>query len=271
MRRPSGCCEDLRVVVDLPFEPAMELVGVFVGALSGALAGVRKRFDIFGIVVMAWAAGLGGGIMRDVVIGSIPPVGIARWEYIATACAAGVLMFFLHPRMGRARRVVLVLDSGALALFSVVGTLKALELGVGATASVCAGVLTGVGGGVLRDLLSAEVPVVLHHRQLYAIPSLLGATVTAILWQTGTLTVVTSSAVVVGVFALRLLALRYRLQAPGPWSGGLGAGQRGRAGWRGRGRQGARATGARGGARRGRAGHGRGRSAPGTVSGKIDE
>ncbi len=257
MRRPAGCCEDRCVVVDLPFEPAMELVGVFVGALSGALAGVRKRFDIFGIVVMAWAAGLGGGIMRDIVIGAIPPVGISRWEFIATACAAGVLMFFLHPRMVRARRVVLVLDSGALALFSVVGTLKALELGVGPTASVCAGVLTGVGGGVLRDLLSAEVPVVLHHRQLYAIPSLLGATVTAVLWLTDALTVVTSSAVVLGVFALRLLALRYRLQAPGPWSGGrLGGGRLG--GGRGR--------------RPNRVGRARGRrGTTDAVSGKIDE
>lgn len=256
MRRPAGCCEDRPVALDLPFEPVMELVGVFVGGLSGALAGVRKRFDIFGIVVMAWTAGLGGGILRDVVIGAIPPVGISRWDFIATACLAGVLCFFLHPWVGRTRRVVLVLDSGALALFSVVGTVKGLELGVGPTASVCAGVLSGIGGGVLRDLLSAEVPVVLHHRQLYAIPSLLGAACTAVLWLSGALTVVTASAAVLGVFALRILALRYRLEAPGPWSGGLPGTRRAR---------GSRGRPAR---RRGRAGARRGGPAP---SGKIDQ
>ncbi|WP_448060287.1 trimeric intracellular cation channel family protein [Cellulomonas hominis] len=204
---------------DLPLEPVLELVGVFVGALSGGLAAVRKQFDIFGILVLAWAAGLGGGLMRDVLIGDVPPVGISHWELIVTACLAGVLMSFLHLRIDRARRVIVVLDAGALALFSVVGTLKGLELGAGATASVCVGVITGVGGGVLRDLLTGEVPVVLHHRQLYAIPAVLGASLTAVLWLTSNLTVVTSLLAVALVFALRVGSLRFHLQAPGPWHG----------------------------------------------------
>jgi uncharacterized membrane protein YeiH len=210
----------LRVMVDLPLEPLMELVGVFVGALSGGLAAVRKGFDIFGILVLAWAAGLGGGIVRDVLIGAIPPVGISQWEFIATACAAGLVTWALHPRLGRVRRFILVLDAGALALFSVVGAVKALEYGVGATAAVCAGVITGVGGGVLRDLLTAEVPVVLHHRQLYAIPSVIGATLTVVLWQLDVLTGATAIGAVAVVLVLRLVALRFRLQAPGPWVGG---------------------------------------------------
>lgn len=207
----------LPVPVDLPLQPVLELLGVFVGALSGGLAAVRKGFDIFGIVVLAWVAGLGGGILRDVLIGAVPPVGIAQWEFVATACAAGLVTWAAHPGLSRLRRFVLVLDAGALALFTVVGTVKALEHGTGATAAVCAGVITGVGGGVLRDLLTGEVPVVLHHRQLYAIPSVLGAGLVAVLWHEDALTVATEVVAVVVVLGTRLVALRFRLQAPGPW------------------------------------------------------
>ncbi|MFS0698780.1 trimeric intracellular cation channel family protein [Cellulomonas sp. 179-A 4D5 NHS] len=204
---------------DLPLQPLTELVGVFVGGLSGGLAAVRKQFDVFGIVVLAWAAGLGGGLIRDVLVGAVPPVGVARWEFIVTAFAAGIVMYFFHPRLERARRVIAVLDAGALALFSVVGTLKGLELGAGATASVCVGVITGVGGGVLRDLLTGEVPVVLHHRQLYAIPAVVGASLTAVLWTTSTLTLLTELLAVAVVFVLRVVAMRLHLSAPGPWRG----------------------------------------------------
>ena len=149
----------------------------------------------------------------------MPPVGISNWRFIATAVAGATLIYFFHPRLERARRFIVVLDAGALALFSVVGTTKGLEYGTTLTAAVIVGVMTGVGGGVLRDLLSGEVPVVLHHRQLYAIPALLGSTVTAVLWWQGVLTTATSVAVVVAVFVLRVMALRYQLKAPGPWRG----------------------------------------------------
>jgi len=204
---------------DLPLEPYLEIAGVFVGALSGALAGVRKQFDAFGIAVLAWAAGLGGGLLRDVLIGAIPPVGISDWRFVLTTLLAAGVMYFFHPRIERARRMVIVLDAGALALFTVVGTVKGLEYGVPLLAAVFVGVLTGVGGGVLRDLLSGEVPVVLHHRQLYAIPSVLGAALTVGLWDAGVLGSVGTASVVLGIFALRMLALRYKVSAPGPWRG----------------------------------------------------
>jgi len=207
------------VAPDISLMPVIELSGVFVGALSGGLAAVRKQFDIFGIVVLAWAAGLGGGLLRDVLIGVAPPVGISDWRFIVVACLAGVVMYLFNPRLERARRMILVLDAGALALFSVAGTLKALELGVGPVAAVSAGILTGIGGGVLRDLLTGEVPVVLHQRQLYAVPAVIGAVLTALLWVTGALTVITAGAAVGVVFTLRVAALRFRIQAPGPWTG----------------------------------------------------
>lgn len=215
----SACCDDARVVPDIPFEPVLEVVGVFVGAMSGALAAVRKQFDVFGILVLGWATGLGGGMLRDVLIGAVPPVGISDWRLIATAVAGGLVMYFFHPRLARARRVIVVLDAGALAVFTVVGTVKGLEHGTTAVAAVLVGVMTGAGGGVLRDLLTGEVPVVLHDRQLYAIPALAGAALTVLLWEADVSSPWSLSAVVLGIFALRMLALRFQLHAPGPWRG----------------------------------------------------
>ncbi len=208
---------------EIPLQPVLEVIGVLVGAMSGALAGVRKQFDVFGILVLGWAAGLGGGMLRDVLIGAVPPVGISDWRFIVTAIAGGLLMYFFHPRLERARRFIVILDAAALATFTVVGTIKGLEYGTTLIAAALVGVMTGVGGGVLRDLLSGEVPVVLHHRQLYAIPALVGAGVTVVVWSLGWASTATTVAVVVAIFAARLLALRFRLTAPGPWRG-LGAG-----------------------------------------------
>src|SRR5688500_14601761 len=152
---------DRPVTPAVPIEPVLEILAVFVGALSGGLAAVRKQFDVFGVLVLAWAAGLGGGVLRDVLIGATPPVGIADWRLIAAACLGGAVMYLFHPGLQRARRMIAVLDAGALALFTVAGTIKGAELGAGPVAAVCVGGLTGVGGGVLRDLLTGEVPAVL--------------------------------------------------------------------------------------------------------------
>lgn len=210
---------ELSALPDLPVRSVLELVGVFVGAMSGALAAVRKQFDVFGILVLAWAAGLGGGVLRDVLIGAVPPVGISDLRLMGAALAGGLVMYFGHPRLERARRMILVLDAGALALFAVVGTVKGLEYGATALAAVVVGVLTGIGGGMLRDLLTGEVPVVLHQRQLYAVPALLGSVATALLWHADQRGAVALTVVAGGVFALRVAALRFRLKAPGPWRG----------------------------------------------------
>jgi len=210
------------VITEIPLEPVLEIIGVFVGAMAGALAGVRKQLDAFGILVLGWAAGLGGGMLRDVLIGAVPPVGISDWRFIGAAVLGGAVMYFFHPRLERARRFIVVLDAGALALFTVVGTLKGLELGATPVAAALVGVMTGVGGGVLRDLLTAEVPVVLQDRQLYAIPALLGAAATVVLAELGVLRVAGSVTIVLAVFALRVAALRLRLSVPGPWRGKAG-------------------------------------------------
>jgi uncharacterized membrane protein YeiH len=204
---------------------ALELVAVFVAAVSGGLAAVRKKFDMFGVLVLAWVCGLGGGILRDVLIGDTPPVGIASWPLVTAAIAAGVATFVLHPGLNRLRRMVIVLDAAALALFVVQGTTKSLELGAGPLASGVVGVLTGIGGGVLRDMLVGEVPLIFADRQLYAVPAILGSTVVVVLWQLGVWTWWTAVLVAVFVLGLRLLSLTQGWLVPhvGPgWTGRWG-------------------------------------------------
>jgi uncharacterized membrane protein YeiH len=213
-------------LTDLPYDTVLELAGVFFAALSGGLAGVRKSFDAFGVLVLAWVVGLGGGVIRDLLIGATPPVGVANWRFVATALAAGVAIFFLHPSVARMRRTVIVLDAWALGFFVLLGTIKGLAAGAGPLASVIVGVLTGIGGGVLRDILVGEVPLVLADRQLYAIPAFLGGAVTVALWATGWLSLWTQVGVVLLVSGIRLVSLRlgWVVPAPGPgWSGRWGA------------------------------------------------
>jgi uncharacterized membrane protein YeiH len=184
----------------------LELVGVFVGALSGGLAAVRKDFDLFGVLVLAWVTGIGGGMLRDVLLGVTPPVGIANWRYIATALSAGVVVMLFNRRVVRSRRPVIVLDACALGVFVLIGTMKGLGLGAGVTASIVVGLLTGIGGGILRDILTGAPPLVLADGELYAVPALLGAGMTALLWQLGWLNGWTQWAVVVFIVGFRLVS-----------------------------------------------------------------
>lgn len=195
---------------------ALDLLGVFIFGLTGGLAAVRKHFDLIGVVVLAVAAGLGGGIIRDVLIGAVPPVGISDWRLFSAACAAGLLTFFLHPRLSRIGRVIAVLDAVGLAVFAIAGTLKALQLGSTPLTAVVVGVITGVGGGVVRDLLSGEVPRVLAQRELYATPALVGATAYAVAWSADFVNAAVTWGCVVLIGAIRVLALFRNWQAPAP-------------------------------------------------------
>lgn len=146
---------------------------------------MRQRFDVVGVLVLAVAAGLGGGMLRDVLIGAVPPVGISDWRLLSAAAVAGIITFLFHPRLSRIARAVTLLDALGLGLFAVAGTLKALELGTTSLTAVVVGVLTAVGGGAVRDLLAGGPPRVLVERELYAIPAILGAVVYASLWSAG--------------------------------------------------------------------------------------
>jgi uncharacterized membrane protein YeiH len=152
----------------------LDLTGIFVFAISGALVAVHKRFDIFGVLVMAGATGLGGGFLRDVLIDAAPPAALADWRYLVVPVAAGLLTFAFHPALGRLERVMIVFDAAGLGLFCVTGALKALEYGLGPVPAALMGMVTGIGGGMVRDLLASRSPAVFSN-ELYATPALVGA------------------------------------------------------------------------------------------------
>lgn len=198
-------------------ETVLDLSGIFVFAITGALVGVRKGLDVFGVQVLALVTGLGGGFLRDVLIGAVPPAALADWRYLVVPVAAGLVTFFLHPGVGRLERLVNVFDAAGLGLFCVTGTLKALAYGLGPLPAALLGMITGIGGGVVRDLLSGRVPVVLR-REIYATPAFLGAGLVVVADATGFYAPWVAVLAAVLCFIVRLFAIRRGWNAPLPRS-----------------------------------------------------
>jgi uncharacterized membrane protein YeiH len=197
------------------FMLALDLIGTFVFALSGAMAAVNRRLDFFGIMVLAFAAGNAGGITRDVLIGAHRPAAIGDWRYLAVALLAGVLCFVGHSLIQRLRNPVQIFDAAGLAVFAVCGTEKALVFGANPMMAAVLGMVTGIGGGMLRDVLLREVPTVLRS-EIYAIAALAGAAVVV----AGHLFRLSSAiAMFVGAalcFGIRVVAIRRSWQLPSP-------------------------------------------------------
>lgn len=158
----------------------LDLLGIAVFAVAGGLLAVRQRLDIVGIVTLATVSGLGGGWIRDVLIGQIPPTALADWRYLAVPLVAAGLVFIWHPQFSRVDPMINVLDAFGLGLFCVAGTLKAVDHGLGPLPAALLGVVTAVGGGMLRDVLSGRVPSIMSKGQLYAVPAMLGAAIAAV-------------------------------------------------------------------------------------------
>lgn len=191
----------------------LDLVGTFVFALSGGAAGVRQRLDLFGLFVVSFVAGNLGGVIRDLLIGSIPPAAIQDWRYAAASVLAGVAAFLWYPAIRKLHGHILILDAAGLALFAVSGTQKALDFGMNPFMAPLLGMLTGIGGGIVRDLLVGEVPWVLRS-ELYAVAALAGALVIVtghLLGLPLTLTTIAGAAL---CFGLRFLAIRRGWRLP---------------------------------------------------------
>lgn len=194
----------------------LDLAGTFVFALSGAAAGIRARLDLFGVLVLSFAAASAGGMIRDLLIGSVPPAAISDWRYLAASLIAGSIMFVLYPVSERLRNLVshmLIFDAAGLALFAVVGTQKALGYQLNPIMAALLGVLTGIGGGILRDVLISEVPTVLR-AELYAVAALAGA---AIVVSGSMLNVPPTVSAIAGAsvcFGLRFVAIRRGWRLP---------------------------------------------------------
>ena len=162
-----------------PLLIALDLLGTFVFALSGAAAGVKSKFDLFGLMVLAFAAGNAGGITRDLLIGAVPPAAISDWRYLGVSLVAGLATFFWYPEIDVRRRPVLLFDGAGLALFAVTGTQKALAAGLNPVMAALMGMLSGIGGGMLRDILVNETPTVLR-ADLYAVAALAASVVVVV-------------------------------------------------------------------------------------------
>jgi uncharacterized membrane protein YeiH len=219
----------------------LDLTGTFVFALNGALTAVHTtRLDVVGVLTLGVITALGGGIVRDVLIGSVPPATFRDWRYLALAVGGGLVAFALSKWLDRLETPIVVLDAVGLSMFAVMGASKAMEFGLDIGPAIILGAITGVGGGTIRDTLLRQIPSVLHS-DLYAIPALVGAAVTVGTIRAGVYGIAAASAAAAVCFVIRMLGVRFGLNAPappgtkdtdrrGPWRGGWSVGEPGERG-----------------------------------------
>jgi uncharacterized membrane protein YeiH len=202
-----------------PLFLTLDLTGTFAFALNGALVAMRvARLDIVGVLTLGMITAMGGGVIRDILLGALPPSTFSDWRYLAVAATGSLLAFVLGGRLERLDRLtapVLVLDAAGLGLFAVSGALKALSLDAGVAQAIILGAITAVGGGTMRDVLIGRVPIVLRS-ELYAIPALVGALVMVLGERLGAAEASAAVGGAVGCFAIRMVGVHFRLDAPGP-------------------------------------------------------
>jgi uncharacterized membrane protein YeiH len=193
----------------------LDLVGIFTFAISGALLAIHRSFDIVGIAILAVITALGGGLLRDLVLGDTPPPAFTQWEYLVVPLAAAAVAFVAHPELERLTQTVLVFDAAGLGLFCVAGTVKAFEYGLPSVAAVSLGVTTAVGGGVLRDVIARETPALVRpDSELYAVPAVAGAAAVAVAWEFEVYEPLLGIVIAAAVFGIRGLALRRHWHGP---------------------------------------------------------
>lgn len=198
---------------------ALDLAGTFVFGLSGGLAGTRRRLDIFGVAVIAIVVAMTGGIVRDLLIG-VPPRGFRDWRYIAAGALAGVICFAFHHVVDRLETPIRVFDALGLSLFCVTGTTTALADGIAPFQASILGLVTGIGGGVLCDVLLGETPPRVMRQGLYAVPALIGAAVVATAYRFGYDNDVIVIPGAAACFSLWLVGWHFGIELPTPKSRG---------------------------------------------------
>lgn len=195
----------------------LETVGIFVFALSGASLAVRRDFDLVGMAVLAETTALGGGVLRDVLLGATPPAAFTQPGYLITPLIATAVVFVGHRLVERLDALVQILDAAGVGLFCVVGAIKALEFHQGALPAVILGATTAVGGGLLRDLLADQAPTVLRRdSQMYVIPAILGGGIVVVADLLGLMHPVVPVVAACLAISLRILALQFGWGAPHP-------------------------------------------------------
>jgi uncharacterized membrane protein YeiH len=199
-----------------PLLLALDLIGTFAFGLNGALTAVRAvRLDIVGVVTLGVITALGGGIIRDVLIGDVPPATFRDWRYLALAVGGGLVAFALSQRLNRLEMPINVLDAVGLSVFAVIGAGKAMAFGLGVGPAIILGAVTGVGGGTIRDTLVRQVPSVLRS-DLYAIPALIAAALTVAAIHLGIYGLPAALGAAATCFVIRMLGVVLGLNAPRP-------------------------------------------------------
>jgi uncharacterized membrane protein YeiH len=191
----------------------LDLSGTFVFALSGALAGARRELDLFGVLVLSFAAGNSGGITRDLLIGAVPPGAVSDWRYLGVSLLAGMITFYCSPLIVRMSNPILLFDAAGLALFAVTGSSKALAHGLNPVMATALGMVTGIGGGMVRDVLLAEIPTVLR-AELYAVAALAAAAIVVIGHMLQLPIAPVTAVALISCFLLRVMAIRRGWRLP---------------------------------------------------------
>lgn len=191
----------------------LDLMGTFVFALSGALAGVKRELDLFGVLVLSFAAANSGGITRDLLISVVPPGAVNDWRYLGVSLFAGLITFYFASLIMRMSNSVLLFDAAGLALFAVTGASKALAHGLNPIMAIVLGMVTGIGGGMVRDVLLAEVPTVLR-AELYAVAALAAAAIVVFGHMLQLPVALVTAVALISCFSLRVMAIRRGWRLP---------------------------------------------------------
>lgn len=199
---------------------SLDLMGTFVFAISGVLLAARRNFDITGGLVLGTMAGIGGGMIRDVLLDRVPNA-LAHPIYLAPPLFATLIVYLVGRHTSRARRWIVLFDAMGLGLFSLTGTAIALEVGANYPAALLMGALTACGGGLMRDVVANEDPAIFRGTDLYLIPALFGSGLTILAEATGLLNAVTAVVIAALAFVFRMIAWKLQWRVPQPmrsWS-----------------------------------------------------
>jgi uncharacterized membrane protein YeiH len=193
----------------------LDLIGTAAFAASGAWAAVRSRMDLFGVLVLGLVTAVGGGTLRDLLVGALPPFSLRDETYLYVAIIAALMVFLTRQRFQAMERPLLVLDAVGLGTFVVIGTTKALDFHLGFLGAALMGVMTCTAGGVIRDVLANQVPLILR-KEVYASACLAGSLLLVALETSGVSRPAAALLSAITVVVLRLLAIQYKWSLPRP-------------------------------------------------------
>lgn len=192
----------------------LDLFGTMAFAVTGALKAIEHKLDIFGVIVLSAITGLAGGVIRDIMLGRIPPTGISELSYVTVAIATAFVVFFLYPMIKRQTRIFLLFDAVGLGVFTIIGATIVFNIyGFNVLLMVFGGMITAIGGGIIRDTLVNETPIVFR-KELYASISFVGVVLYLLLLHLGINLEVSSVLCILFITGLRILALRFKWNLP---------------------------------------------------------